>query len=252
LLQHKSEYFIGINNYNNFCAKIEKDYLSNISIIVNKQEKKIEFTYDILKIFQKELINFGESNNEITNCVEKINKVMNIKRDVELFKDESNFLNEEKKRFALETFLDYDILRQNLEMKKNLNITPKKVFEVKKIPISAKQEEENKIEEQKIKNLIQKIFNEEENLDNDNTDFLMNYIGKDNNKDIKFISLLQEFIKNKNFLKINSLHNYNLFGNIIQMIIDGNSKNYEILYDKFLIIIDLGEKTIYDDKENVD
>ena len=242
----KASYFSEINKYNKFATNYEKTYSDEIGKIHKEQEKKITFLYDILNNLKKELKEFTNSNSEIVNLIEKLNKSMNIPRDVNLFKDECNFCDEEKQRFTLEEFLDYDVFKTNKEEKKSTKKDKKhNNFSMKKWGFS-KKENEAKINDQKINNLIIRLYNDLDRLNEEDTSFLMTYV---DTYHFKFIDLLMENYKTKEFIKINSLYNFNLLSSLIQLIIDRNSNISEALSDKYFFIIELSENTVYSDKE---
>ena len=118
----KSIYLVEINKYNKSAVNYEKDYSKEVEKIYNEHEKKIEFFYEILNNFKKDINEFGDSNKEVANLIEKLNKSTNITRDVNLFKDECNFCNENHQRFILEEFLNYDVFKNSIEDKKSTNI----------------------------------------------------------------------------------------------------------------------------------
>jgi hypothetical protein len=112
---------VEINKYNKSAVSYEKDYSKEVEKIYNEHEKKIEFFYEILNNFKKDINEFGDSNKEVANLIEKLNKSTNITRDVNLFKDENNFCNENHQRFILEEFLNYDVFKNSIEDKKSTN-----------------------------------------------------------------------------------------------------------------------------------
>ena len=246
----KAIYFAEINKYNKYATNYEKDYSTEIEKIHKEQEKKITFLYDNLNIIKNELKEFTNSNLEIVNLIEKMNKSMNISRDVNLFKDECNFFGEDKQRFTLEEFLDYDVFKTNSEGKKASNFhkkdKDKKNSNFKMWGFGRKEDKD----EQKVNTLIQKIFNDVDQITEDDTSFLMSFVDKKNNH-FKFIDLLMENYKSKEFIKVKSLYNFNLLSSLIQLIIDRNSNCIESLLERFYFIIELSENTIYSDKDYI-
>ena len=246
----KAIYFAEINKYNKYATNYEKDYSTEIEKIHKEQEKKINFLYDNLNIIKNELKEFTNSNLEIVNLIEKMNKSMNISRDVNLFKDECNFFGEDKQRFTLEEFLDYDVFKTNSEGKKASNFhkkdKDKKNSNFKMWGFGRKEDKD----EQKVNTLIQKIFNDVDQITEDDTSFLMSFVDKKNNH-FKFIDLLMENYKSKEFIKVKSLYNFNLLSSLIQLIIDRNSNCIESLLERFYFIIELSENTIYSDKDYI-
>ena len=249
----KSIYLVEINKYNKSAVNYEKYYSREVEKIYNEHEKKIEFFYEILNNFKKDINEFGDSNKEVANLIEKLNKSTNITRDVNLFKDECNFCNENHQRFILEEFLNYDVFKNSIEDKKSTNIKKDKKSNNSSgssIWGFGKKDNEKKINEQKINDLIIRLFNDLDKISDEETTFLMNFVDKGNYNQFKFIDLLMDNYKPKEFIKINSLYNFNLLSSLIQLIIDRNSSNIRNLTDKYYFIIQLSENSIYSDKES--
>ena len=249
----KSIYLVEINKYNKSAVNYEKDYSKEVEKIYNEHEKKIEFFYEILNNFKKDINEFGDSNKEVANLIEKLNKSTNITRDVNLFKDECNFCNENHQRFILEEFLNYDVFKNSIEDKKSTNIKKDKKSNNSSgssIWGFGKKDGEKKIKEQKINDLIIRLFNDLDKISDEETTFLMNFVDKGNYNQFKFIDLLMDNYRPKEFIKINSLYNFNLLSSLIQLIIDRNSSNIRNLTDKYYFIIQLSENSIYSDKES--
>ena len=249
----KSIYLVEINKYNKSAVNYEKDYSKEVEKIYNEHEKKIEFFYEILNNFKKDINEFGDSNKEVANLIEKLNKSTNITRDVNLFKDENNFCNENHQRFILEEFLNYDVFKNSIEDKKSTNSKKDKKSNNSSgssIWGFGKKDGEKKIKEQKINDLIIRLFNDLDKISDEETTFLMNFVDKGNYNQYKFIDLLMDNYRPKEFIKINSLYNFNLLSSLIQLIIDRNSSNIKNLTDKYYFIIQLSENSIYSDKES--
>ena len=248
----KAKYFREINNYNKLATNDEKIYSSELEKIHKEQEKKITFLYDNLNNIKNELKDFSNSNLEIVNLIEKMNKSMNIARDVNLFKDECNFCGEENQRFTLEEFLNYDIFKTNTEEKKSSSFHKKDKDKKNNSSFTMWRfgKKGYTKDEQKVNNLIQKLFNDVEQISENETSFLMGFVDKQNNH-FKFIDLLMENYKSKEFIRIKSLYNFNLLASLIQLIIDRNSNCIEALLERFYFIIELSENTIYTDKEYI-
>ena len=250
--EKRAKYLIEINKYNNDSTKMEKNYFSTREKIYNEQENRIKFIYEIINNFKKEIINIGESNVDIINLIEKLNKSMNIARDVDLFKDEYNFCNEKNKRILSEEFLDYEVLKTNLnEEKDKKNAGNKKDSKYnfgKMFGFGKKDNEQDKINEQKIKELMQKLFSEEEKLDDSQTTFLMNYLESDDNKNknnhINFLQMLMDDYNSSEFIKINNEYNFNFIASYLQLIIDSNSNNIQKLHEQYFFIIKFSENVL--------
>ena len=258
--QMKNKYLIELNLYNKSIGDLEKDYNSIIENIYNEQKKKIELVYEIINNFKKERNNLEKSNIEILSLIDKLNNSKNIERDVGSFKDENNCYDdsEQKKRIMPENFLDYDLFKKNLEEEKEQNRTlnkmDKKYGITKMFRLGKKEDEGNKINSQKISELIQKIFDDKEKVNNEETQFLMDYLESNlknnNNNHLTFLQILKENYKDRKFITINIEYNFNFLKNFIELIIDSNSNNVQELYDKYLLLIKLSENILYINKEN--
>ena len=257
--EKREKYLLVINKYNNDSGRMEKNYFLARDKIYVEQENRIKFIYEIINNFKKEIINFGESNVEVVNLIEKLNKSMNIERDVDLFKDEYNFCNEKNKRLLYEEFLDYEVLKTNLNEEKDKknsgNKKDNKYNFGKMFGFGKKDDGQNKINEQKIKELIQKLFNEEGKLDDSQTTFLMNYLENEDNKNknnqFKFIQMLIDDYNSSEFIKINNEYNFNFLASYLQLIIDSHSNNIQQLHEQYFFIIKFSENVLYNDKENI-
>ena len=246
----KSNYLVEINKYNKDAVNYEKTYKKEVDKIHKQHEIKIKFLYEILNNFKKEINSFSESNKEVVNLIEKLNKSTNIARDVNLFKDECNFCNENQSRFILEEFLDYEVFK-NSEEKKNIKKEKKNVNTSTNRWGFGKKDGDNKIKDKKVNDLVIRLFNDTDKISDEDTTYLMNFVDKEVNNQFKFIDLLMANYKEKEFVKINSLYNFNLLSSLIQLIIDRNSNNIRNLSEYYFFIIQLAENSIYNDKENI-
>ena len=244
--QMEKNYLMELNKYNKISIDIEKKYFSKVNKIYIKQQKKIELIYEIINNFKKEIFNLEQSNSEIINSIEKINKIKNIDRDIGSFKDDYNFCDESGRRMILEVFLDYNIYKKNIEEENE-----QKSFSYKKD--KKKDNEENKIIEQNIGGIIQKILSDKEKLNNEQTTFLINYLNSDNpknNNHLKFLQILKEHYKEKKFIKINIQYNFLFLKKVIGLLINKNSNNFQMFYYKYSFLINLAENLFYFNKEN--
>ena len=241
----KEKYFLKINNFNKNLAILEKHYSTAVNKIYLEQEKKISFYYEILNNLKIQINNISEGNKEILNSIEKINKSQNIERDVGLFKDDYNFLDENKQRFSFESFLDYEVFRKNSVEKKN-NINKEKEKKSNTTWVFNKNDEN----EEKINDLVKKIFSGSEKINDEDITFLMNFVENNKENKDKFIGILKyNYTQNNQFLKINNIHNFNLLANLLQLIIDSYSNDIDANLDKFYFMIKISENTLYCDMD---
>ena len=243
----KEKYFLKINSFNKNLSVFEKYYSAEINKIHEEQQKKITFYYQILNTFKLQLNNVSEANKEILNTLEKINKSQNIERDVGLFKDDFNFLNENKQRFITEEFLDYEVFRKNKEEKKqnNKNIKEKEKKSYSMWGFNKKDESE-----EKVNDLVKQIFNGNEKINDENITYLMNYAEKSTENKDNFIEILKYNFRNNNkFLRIYNIHNFNVLSNLLQLIIDSYSNDIDSNLDKFYFMINISENTLFCDND---
>ena len=246
----KEKYFLKINSYNKTLSIYEKYYSSEINKIYEEQQKKITFYYEVLNTFKLQINNISEANKEILNIMEKINKSQNIERDVGLFKDDFNFMNENKQRFITEGFLDYEVFRKNIIEKKNNVNNNKNLKEKEKKSYSMWGFNKKDETEEKINDLIKKIFNGNEKINDEDISYLMNYVEKSKENKDNFIEILKyNYTNNNQFLKIYNIHNFNVLANLIQLIIDSYSNDIDSNLDKFYFTINISENTLFCDND---
>ena len=250
---NRVKYFQEINKYNQSLVKLEKSYKVEVDKLYNEQEIKIEYIYQILNNFKNVINDFNQTNTEIISIINKLNKSKNISRDVNLFKDEYNFYGDDKRRFPEVVYLDYEVYKKNTEEAKSVKNTTKFDTNInyKKMFGFGGNDGGNKVDEKKIIKLIEIIHNSKEKLQDNESQFLMEYVEKEKNNGFKFIDLLKENYKEMIFIKIDSLFNFNVLASMIQVIIDKNSNNIESFYDKFYFIIHLSENMVCDDNKSI-
>ena len=246
----KEKYFLKINAFNKSLSILEKYYSLESGKIYKQQENKIKFYYEVLNTFKDNINGMSDANKELINILEKINKSQNIERDINLFKDDYNFLDEKKQRFTFEIFLDYEVIRKNSNDKKNnannkVNKDKDKKNNFSIWGINKKDESDDKINE-----LINKIFKSAENIKDDEITFLMNYVEKNKeNKDNFIDDLMNNYSSHKQFIKISNIYNFNALANLIQLIADSYTNDVDTNLDKFYFILKLAEYSIFYDNE---
>ena len=246
----KEKYFLKINSFNKQIAILEKFYSTEINKIYLEQENKIKFYYEILNAFKLQINSMSEANKDMINTLEKINKSQNIERDVALFKDDYNFLDEKKQRFVFESFLDYEVIRKNSLDKKNNAINKASKEKDKKNNYLQWEYTKMNETEEKVNEFIKKIISTNDKIYDDDVTFLMNYVeNSKENKDTFIEILMYNYSLGDRFLKINYIYNFNALANLIQLIIDSYSNDVDTNLDKFYFMIKISENTIYCDTE---
>ena len=241
----KEKYFLKINSFNKNLALIEKNYASIVTKIYSEQEKKISFYHEVLNNLKIQINNISEANKDIINILEKINKSQNVERDVGLFKDDYNYLDENKQRFIFESFLDYEVFRNKAVDKKN-NMNKEKDKKNNSNWVFNKNDET----EEKINDLIKNIFNGNDKINDEDITYLMNFVESNKENKDKFIAILKyNYTNNNQFLKINNIHNFNVLANLIQLIIDSYSNDIDSNLDKFYFMIKISENTLFCDTD---
>ena len=247
----KEKYFFKINSFNKNLAILEKYYSNESNKIYTQQENKIKFYYEIISTFKSNINSMSEANKDLTNILEKINKSQNIERDVALFKDDYNYLDENKKRFTFEIFLDYEVIRKNsTDKKNNANNKINKEKDKKNNFLMWGTTKKTDESDDKINDLIKKIFDGSHKIKDEEITFLMNYVEKNKeNKDNFIENLMNNYRSHEQFLKINNIYNFNALANLLQLIVDSYSNDIETNLDKFYFILKLAENSIFSDSE---
>ena len=244
----KEKYFLKINNFNKNLSNLEKYYSKVVNKIYSAQEKKITFFYEVLNNFKLQINSISDANKDVLNIIEKINKSQNVERDVGLFKDDYNFMDENKQRFVFESFLDYEVFRKNSEERRNSKTNKEK--DKKNFSLWGTNKKERDETEEKINDLIKKIFSGSEKINDEDITFLMNYVEKNKENKDTFIEILKyNYSNNNHFLKINNIHNFNVLANLIQLIIDSYSNDIDSSLDKFYFMINISENTLFVDTD---
>ena len=246
----KEKYFLKINAFNKSLSILEKYYSLESGKIYKQQENKIKFYYEVLNTFKDNINGMSDANKELINILEKINKSQNIERDINLFKDDYNFLDEKKQRFTFEIFLDYEVIRKNSNDKKNNANNKVNKDKDKKNNFSIWGTNKKDESDDKINELINKIFKSAENIKDDEITFLMNYVEKNKeNKDNFIDDLMNNYSSHKQFIKISNIYNFNALANLIQLIADSYTNDVDTNLDKFYFILKLAEYSIFYDNE---
>jgi hypothetical protein len=239
-----------INNFNKTLSNLEKYYSKVVNTIYSEQEKKITFYYEVLNNFKLQINNISEANKDILNMVDKINKSKNVERDVGLFKDDYNFMDENKQRFVFESFLDYEVFRKNTEERRNSKTNKEKDKKNLNFSLWGTNKKEKDETEEKINDLIKKYLMQVKKKFYEDITFLMNYVEKNKENKDTFIEILKyNYSNNNHFLKINNIHNFNVLANLIQLIFDSYSNDIDASLDKFYFMIDISEKTLFVDTD---
>ena len=257
-----------LNKFNKILDENEEQYQTMINNYHKEYENKLKFLVDIMNKFREYGNNYSDLHQDILVKIERFAQFVNIKRDTEYFLQDMNFINENKRRFLNEQFLDYEIFKKNMndkEFKNNLNekncinlnnstIAYNIDYEksVKILELGKYDEEEIKIEgeeNKKIDEYLVELLDSKNELSKEKYVFLLQYVDNNNNNITNFMDLLINHYKAKTFVKIKNLQNLRLLSNIISLIISCSYNNKQI-FDVCFLVMFVAEKTIYFDEDN--
>ena len=168
-------------------------------------------------------------------------------------------MNENKRRFLLEKFLDYKILRNNaLKADKNklnnkfstANLDIKKFLKI--LNLGKKNEEKIEFKTQEQKYIYEYLINIIENnnkIDDNKYKYISDFI-KNNSDNILFVMDILLNQCKKSFIKISNIDNLYLLSDLLNSIIIEGTKNNNI-FEVCYIAIFIAEKTIYFNKDNI-
>ena len=257
--EEKKEYYQKeVKNFNNLLEENETEYLSIKSFLKNDQNDKILFYIDILNT----LNTIGKKHDEALNTnMTKINKYkgdINIRRDLKLFEHDFNHLNNiTKKRFIKEHFLNYELRKRNSKSnfyEEELSIDNQdskymralQILELGKddfIDITSLNEFDIELD-----NLITNLLEKESKIEDEVYSKIIEYYKNNIDHTKRFIYLLvNHFCKNE-FVKINSIDNFNYLNNILCDSINFCFDKKE-LFELIFLIMFIANKTIYYNNE---
>ena len=259
--------------YNKVLDENEEQYQSVISNYLNEYKNKLKFLVDIMNKFVEYGKNYGEIHKEILVKIERFTQFVNIKRDMEYFLKDINFINENKRRFLNEQFLDYEIFKKNIEKNSNdkdinLNLNGDRSINsnvsnsgynisyeksIKILELGKYDDEEIIVEgdlNKKIDGYITELLESEKGIDRDKYIYLLQFVDNNNSNITTFMDLLINHYKAKQFVKIKNLENLKLLSNIICLIVSCSFNNKQI-FDVCFIVMFISEKTIYFSKDNI-
>ena len=260
----KSLYQKEVKKFNNLLEQNENEYLLIKALFKNDQNDKIVFFIDILSRLYTEI---KVHEDDITNTQKKVNKYkedINIRRDLKLFEHDFNHLNNTtKKRFLQEHFLNYELRnRSNSKSGKNndnnenaeLNIEDQDSKYMKALQIlelgnddfiDVTSLNENDVAFDK---LIVDLLDQENKISNEALAKITEFYKNNVNNTRRFIYLLVNHFCIKEFVKINSIINFNYLNTILTEIINFCFEKKE-LFDLVFLIMFISNKTIFYDKE---
>ena len=265
-----------LNKFNEILDEEEEQYKIIISNYSNCYQEKINCLVKNMVLFKNCVKSYLEKYKEMLTNVERSIPVINARNDVEYFRQDMNYTNENKRRFIKEDFLDYELLKKSIEQNeqneeeentgnkiyfennsismKNIiskyNITYEKSLKIINLGKGIDEDEEEKEsneENKKLDSYIKELLTSEKELSKDKYVFLLRHI---NDTEItNFTDILMTYYKGNKFIKVKNLENLKLFSNILNIIINCSYNNKEIFYICFIAIF-ISEKTIFFSKKN--
>ena len=179
----------------------------------------------------------------------------------------NNFLNENKRRFLLEKFLDYEIFKNsgilddnnydlnnisinNKRRSKTMKKDMKTLLKVLRLDKEEEEEIELKNQEDKLINeYLMNLIKDDNKLDNDKYNYISSFIKKSPDNIKLIINILLNQCKKTTFIKIQNIENLNLLSEILNSIINESFINNDIFEQCYMVLF-IAEKTIYLNKDN--
>ena len=245
-----------IDKMNKLYLESEDKYKDIIKKLRNINIEKIKFFSEILKIYydiNKELL---EKEVGVNNYFEKISENIKVNRDIIIYDEKFYYLNDNKKRFLLEQFLDFKKFKKNLsEKEKNKNNNEDGIQnDIIKLVFNLGKNDNNFNEnndENKTGNIfLHYLFINKEKIKEQDYSNISNKLKQSGKYIIKFISVLTTYYKSNQNMNIENYDNFVYFSNILELILTICLQNNK-LFDICFIIIYIAEKTLYIDKNNI-
>lgn len=256
-----------INKLNKILESSEEEYLKIIKIFKDEYQNKLNCVLEILNNFKLDINKNIEINVELVPKIEKAYKCLHIDKDMVAYSQLNNFLNENKRRFLLEKFLDYEIFKnsgifdddnydinniyinnkkRSLTMKKDM----KTLMKVLRLDKDEEEEIELKSKEDRfINEYLMNLIKDSNKLDNDKYNYICSFIKKSPDNIKLVISILLNQCKKSTFIKMENIENLYLLSEILNSIINESFKNINIFEQCYMVLF-IAEKTIYLNKDN--
>ena len=252
----KDIYLKDVENFNKMLDENESEYMAIKAYFKNDQNDKILFYIEIMG-----LINSVSKYQEeaLTNTLKKMNKYkedINIRRDLKLFEQDFNFVNNvTKKRFIEEQFLNYELRKRSGSYKDNkLNEEEKlgdqdskylKALRILELGnddfIDYSTLNENDI---KLDKFITNLIDGDNKINDEEYSYLVKFYRNNISNMKRFMYLLVNHFCTKKHIQIFSLDNFNYLNNVLNEIISSSKdtkENFELLF----LIMFIANKTVY-------
>ena len=268
----KKIYKTELDKFNKLLENNEKRYQIIINNYENEYSNKLKFLSEIINIFNQYGKNYNDIHHELLTKLEKNIEFISIKRDLEYFKKDINYINDDNKRFLTEKFLDYEILKKHMEKTQNENFNKINFNEDNSIALNGKNimynisnensikvldlcknsQEDFKVEGKeniKIDEYIIEILENSQDFSREKYLYLLQYVENDNKNINNFMELLLNHYNENKFIIIKNYDNLKLLSNILSLIVSCSYYNKEIFEVCYMVMF-IAEKTIYFNLEN--
>ena len=250
-----------LKNLNKCLEEGEEKYQIILDNLENEETSRLKYFTTITDNYSNLIKENSVIKNNYADKVKKLGNNINLKRDIKIYNNSLDFKNENKIRFPIEQFLNYEIFKKSDLKEKNklsfLQLEPSEKIvgsgknkSLDNLEIIQIQNEEIKNKDQTLEKNVEKLMNEEQILINDDLTYIINQIELNKNNSILFIKYLSIFYKDNCFVKIKSLDNLHHLSNLLSIIINNTKTLKEILYLNFIIIY-IAEKTVYLNPDNI-
>ena len=252
-----------IQKLNKVIEKCEEVYPSTIKIFKEEYEFKLNFILNSLKELKKEINNIIAINKEIIPSIDKACTIVKVENDSSKYSEKNNYLNENKRRFLLEKFLDYNTLRnsgliEEFDSLDNASIHKTKSYKdfnklMKVVNLGNKNEikiEFKNQEEKNINDYLMNLLKDDKKIDNKKYECISEFIKKNNDNKEFLLNILLNQCNQSSFMNIVNLENLYLLSDLLKSIIEASLNNKNI-FEFCYIALFIAEKSIYLDKDNV-
>ena len=263
-----------LNKFNKLLENNEKRYQIIINNYETEYSNKLKLLLEIINEFNEYGKNFNEMHQDLLTKIGKNLEFISIKRDIEYFRKDINYINDNNKRFLNEKFLDYEILKNHLDKTPNENFNKINFNQDNSITLNGKNimynisiSNENSInvldlcknnqenfvvegeENIKIDEYITEILENSEDLPREKYLYLLQYVENDDKNINNFMELLLNHYNENKFKIIQNLDNLKLLSNILSLIVSCSYYKKEIFEVCYMVMF-IAEKTIYFNKDN--
>jgi len=251
-----------LKKFNKCLVEGDEKYQTILDNLENEESSRLNYIITVMEDFSKIFKLSSTIEVEYGEKLKKIGKNINIKRDLKIYNNTLDFKNENKIRFPIEEFLNYEIFKKSESKDKinnNLHFIQSQFgekilgFENNKsldnIEFLQLINEDIKTKDTTLENNIEQLINNIKPLSNDALTYNINQIELNKNNSILFMKYLSSYYKNNAFVEIKCLENIHHLSSLLSIIINNSISIKEILYLNFILIY-IAEKTVYINPEN--